>query len=141
MKKIVLISCVSKKKLGKHPAAKLYEGSLFNYSYEYAKSLEPDHIHIISAKYGLIDYNTIIENYDVTLNNMKKEEIIDWSYKIFEELNSKYDIDVTEFIILAGKNYYQFFIDKLPLVLLPLGNLPIGKRVQWLQHEVKNSKR
>lgn len=139
MKKIVLISCVSKKKLGKHPAAKLYEGPLFNYSYEYAKKLEPDHIHIISAKYGLIDYNTIIENYDVTLNDMKKDDIVEWSDQVFKDLNTKYDLDVTEFIILAGKNYYQFFIDKLPLVMLPLGNLPIGKRVQWLQKEVKKN--
>jgi hypothetical protein len=141
MKTIVLLSCVSRKKVGLRPACDLYTGPLFQNSWEYAKALKPDFIHIMSAKYGLLDYNEKIETYDVTLNDMSKEEIGAWSTNIFDSLQSKYDISTTEFIILAGKNYYSGFIDKLPHKQLPLGDLPIGKRVQWLQTELKKNRR
>jgi hypothetical protein len=134
LKTIVLLSCVSKKKAGKQPACNLYGGPLFSSSWEYAKNLKPDFIHIMSAKYGLIDYKEVIEPYDVTLNDMDKETIQTWSDKVFNDLKSKYDIEKTKFIILAGKNYYSGFIDKLPHIELPLGSLPIGKRVQYLQN-------
>jgi cytoplasmic iron level regulating protein YaaA (DUF328/UPF0246 family) len=141
MKTIVLLSCVSKKKGGIQPACNLYAGPLFQGSWEYAKALKPTHIHIMSAKYGLIDYSTPIEKYDVTLNNMTKDEIDTWSEKIFNDLKSLYDLDTTLFIILAGKNYYSGFIERLPHTELPLGDLPIGKRVQWLQRSNRNTRR
>jgi hypothetical protein len=65
---------------------------------------------------------------------MDKETIQTWSDKVFNDLKSKYDIEKTKFVILAGKNYYSGFIDKLPHTELPLGSLPIGKRVQYLQN-------
>lgn len=140
-KTIVLLSCVSRKKNGNRPACDLYTGPLFQNSWEYAKALKPDFIHIMSAKYGLLDYNEYIEKYDVTLNDMSNDEIHVWSDEIFLDLKSKYDLETTKFIILAGKNYYSGFIDKLPNVELPLGDLPIGKRVQWLQTTLKSIRR
>lgn len=141
MKTIVLLSCVSRKKVGRRPACDLYTGPLFQNSWEYAKLLNPDFIHIMSAKYGLINYNELIETYDVTLNDMSKEDINIWSNKVLEDLKLKYDISDTKFIILAGKNYYDGFIDNLKQVELPLGSLPIGKRVQWLQNTIKELRR
>ena len=105
-KTIVLLSCVSRKKIGRRPACDLYTGPLFQSSWEYAKSLKPDFIHIMSAKYGLIDYNTTIEKYDVTLNDMSNDEIQVWSDELFLDLKETYNLDETKFIILAGKNYY-----------------------------------
>ena len=44
MKKIVLVSCVSKKNRGTHKAKDLYASPLFRKAYEYAESLNPDKI-------------------------------------------------------------------------------------------------
>jgi len=49
MKKIVLISCVSKKLHHKSKAQDLYVSSLFLKNLQYAKSLNPDKIFILSA--------------------------------------------------------------------------------------------
>ncbi len=140
-KTIVLLSCVSRKKTGIQPACNLYAGPLFQNSYEYAINLNPDFIHIMSAKYGLIDYNQPIEKYDVTLNDMSSDEIHVWSDEVFLDLKEKYNLEETNFIILAGKNYYSGFIDRLPHKELPLGDMPIGYRVQWLQRANRNKRR
>ena len=41
---------------------------------KFAKSLNPDNIFILSAKYGLIDLDEEIEPYDKTLNLMYSHE-------------------------------------------------------------------
>ena len=68
MKRIVLISCVSRKGKTKAKAKDLYKGPLFTNSLEYAKSLNPDKIFILSALHNLLDLDTEIEPYDVTLS-------------------------------------------------------------------------
>ena len=50
--KIVLISCASKKLNHKAKAGDLYISQLFKSGLRYAKSLNPDKIFILSAKYG-----------------------------------------------------------------------------------------
>jgi len=52
MKKIVLISCASKKLEVKAKAADLYTSALFKLNLKYARKLKPDGIFILSAKYG-----------------------------------------------------------------------------------------
>ena len=61
MKKIVLISCASKKAPFKAKAEALYVSPLFVLNLRYAKSLKPDSIFILSAKYGLLDLDKEIE--------------------------------------------------------------------------------
>jgi formate dehydrogenase maturation protein FdhE len=81
-----------------------------------------------------------IEKYDQTLNKMSKKERLEWTQKVLEQLKEKFDLNNTEFIILAGKNYYEFLIKKLPhYKIVPEEQLPIGKRVQWFQQQIKNS--
>ena len=67
MAKIVLISCVSKKLSHKSKAQELYISPLFRKNIQYAKSLNPDKIFILSAKYGLIKLEEEIEPYNKTL--------------------------------------------------------------------------
>ena len=66
---IVLISCVKKKASQPRPARELYISDLFRKSLKYAQSLSPDAIYILSAKYGLLSLDTVIEPYDVTLKS------------------------------------------------------------------------
>jgi hypothetical protein len=121
MKRIVLISCVSRKGKTKAKAKDLYKGPLFIKSLAYAKSLKPDNIFILSALYHLLDLEKEIEPYDVTLSyvspvkkaknpNLKiltKEEAKLWGLKVLEQLNEIADLKKAKFIILAGKSYIE----------------------------------
>jgi hypothetical protein len=68
MKRIVLISCVSKKGNKKAKAKDLYKGPLFTNSLAYGQKLNPDKTFILSALHHLVYLVQEIEPYDVTLS-------------------------------------------------------------------------
>lgn len=132
MKNIVLISCVSKKLDKKSTAENLYISSLFKKNLTYAKSLNPSEIYILSAEHGLLKLTDEIEPYDKTLNNMRSNEIKEWSKKVIYELKSVTDLEKDEFTFLAGEKYRKFLIPELSNVKIPMKGLKIGKQLQWL---------
>lgn len=132
MKKIVLISCVSKKIDKKSTAENLYISCLFKKNLTYAKSLNPSEIYILSAEHGLLKLTDEIEPYDKTLNNMRSNEIKEWSKKVIYELKSLTDLEKDEFTFLAGEKYRKFLIPELSNVKIPMKGLKIGKQLQWL---------
>ncbi len=131
--KIVLIPCVSEKKEGKHKAKNLYVSSLFRLCFEYAESLNPDKIFILSAKHGLLDIEQEIEKYDETLNTMGKNQRIVWAHHVISELRSKTDLQNDEFVILAGAKYRENLINHIHHYTLPLEGLRIGEQMAWLK--------
>ena len=82
MKRLVLISCASKKRATRAKAAELYISTLFELNLQYARRLKPDAILILSAKHGLLALNDEIEPYDVTLNEMGANERKAWANKV-----------------------------------------------------------
>lgn len=148
MKKIVLISCVSRKGKLKAKAKDLYKGPLFKNSLEYARALNPDHIFILSAKYYLLDLDAEIEPYDVTLSyvspnkminkpNLKvltKEETVEWGKKVLEQLGKIADLTNDEFIFLAGQSYLSPIASDLKKIKEPLKGIIQGKRPSILKH-------
>ena len=132
MENIVLISCVSKKLDKKTTAENLYISSLFKKNLTYAKSLNPSEIYILSAEHGLLKLTDEIEPYDKTLNNMRSNEIKEWSKKVIYELKSLTDLEKDEFTFLAGEKYHKFLIPELSNVKSPMKGLKIGKQLQWL---------
>jgi hypothetical protein len=134
MAKIALISCVSKKASQKCKASKMYQSPLFTMSYEYAqKQIKPDKIFILSAKYGLLNPDRIIEPYNETLNEKTKKEICEWANSVLKTISSSCDIEKDTFYILAGKKYYCQLVSGLKHFEIIMENLPIGKRLQWLK--------
>jgi len=119
MKRIVLISCVSRKGTTKSKARELYKGPLFTSSLAYGISLNPDKIFILSALHQLLNLDTEIEPYNVTLSNIPKskrkadlkiltsKEKIEWGKKIIGQLKIEADLEKDEFIILAGQEYIK----------------------------------
>lgn len=94
-------------------------------------------IYILSAKYGLVDINQTIKPYDETLSKMPIYERKKWSEKVLINLSVKCNVSSDEFIILAGKQYYEFLLgkNKISNFKLPFSSLPIGKRLQFLKNE------
>lgn len=132
MRKIVLISCVSKKLDRKSTAENIYISSLFKKNLTYSKSLNPSEIYILSAEHGLLKLTDEIEPYDKTLNNMRSNEIKEWSKRVINELKTLTDLKNDEFTFLAGEKYRKFLIPELNNVKIPMKGLKIGKQLQWL---------
>ena len=94
-KKIILISCASKKLAFKSKAKDLYISPLFRLSLAYAKNLKPDKIFILSAKYRLLDLNDEISTYNETLNNKPVSDIKIWADKVVTELGKTASVTST----------------------------------------------
>jgi len=137
MKKIVLISCVSKKLPHKAKAKDLYVSSLFKYNLKYAHLLNPDKIFILSAKYGLVGLEEEIEPYDKTLNTMHSEEIKEWANKIINKLEKMINLKEDEIIFLAGDKYRKYLIPHIHNYNIPLKGLGIGRQLKYLKEKTK----
>lgn len=140
MKKIILISCASKKLPYEAKAREIYSSPLFKLNLEYAESLKPDKIFILSAKYGLLNLEQKIEPYNITLNKMKDEEIKLWAEDISEALSKETDLKNDEFIFLAGEKYRRYLIPNITNYKIPLKGLGIGKQLKFLKEKLNEQK-
>ncbi|MEN6383460.1 MAG: DUF6884 domain-containing protein [Rectinema sp.] len=126
------------KKTYKCPARELYsESPWFREAYCYAK-LVADRIFILSAKYGLVPENMIIEPYNETLRYKKVEERREWGEMVLNELGKVSDLEHDEFIVLAGRFYYENLLPHLGHVKLPLGGVRQGGQIPELRRLVMN---
>ena len=132
MRKIILISCVSKKLPNKSKARDLYVSALFKKNLRFAQKLDPDHIFILSAKYGLVDLDDEIEPYDLTLNTMSTAEIRLWANGVLRQLAEVSDLQQDHFIFLAGDKYRKYLLPRLKNVEIPLQGLRIGEQLHRL---------
>jgi len=158
MKQIVLISCVSRKRKTKSKAKDLYISPLFTYSLVYGQTLKPDEIFILSAKHYLLNLETEIEPYDVTLSNVSRKErdnkpnlkVLskiekkEWGRIVLEQLSKKANLEKDKFIFLAGQSYIKPI--RIELMKRGLNNIyfeePLkgkkqGERVKLLKDLIK----
>lgn len=138
MTRIILISCVSKKLSHRAKAKDLYISSLFKYNLKYAKSLNPDKIFILSAKYGLLDLEEEIEPYNETLNTMSSKDIKEWANNVINQLNKGADLKKDEIIFLAGERYRKHLLPYISNYKIPLKGLGIGKQLKYLKEKVSD---
>ncbi len=148
MKQIVLISCASLKGTQKAKAKDMYKSPLFKSSLAYAYKQNPDKIFILSAQYYLLDLNTEIEPYDVTLCNIPKAkrkaglkilsptEKKEWGRKIIEQLSNQVDLQNDTFTILAGKEYINEIENNITHLINPLKGLRQGERLKFLKNHI-----
>jgi len=132
IKKIILISCVSMKLNYKARAEDLYVSPLFKGALRYAKHLNPDHIFILSAKYGLLKLDEEIEPYNMTLNEMPSTQAKAWAEKVLSQLSEQADFSSDLFIFLAGEKYRKYLVSHLISHEIPMKGMPIGKQLQFL---------
>ena len=136
MKKIILISCVSKKLSYKARAKDLYISPLFKMNLAFAHSLHPNKIFILSAKYGLVDLEQELEPYEQTLNTMYVNEIKRWAAKVREQMEGKIDFKNDEVVFLAGEKYRKYLLPLFNKTSVPLQGLSIGKQLQYLKNKI-----
>ena len=133
-KTIALVAFVSKKNNRPMRARDLYISDWFNKASAYAEKVS-DEWFILSAKYGLIDPNVIIEPYDVTLNKMPISKRRTWSLRVMQDFRPMLEKG-DHIVILAGKGYREFLIQPLRdigcQVEIPMEGLRIGEQLSWL---------
>jgi cytoplasmic iron level regulating protein YaaA (DUF328/UPF0246 family) len=135
-KTLGLISCSKAKQDYRCKASEMYSASdLFNKAYAYAKK-NYSAVAILSARYGLLLPDEIIEPYNETLNKKNAQEVKFWSDRVFEQMKSKIDLQEIEVAYFhAGKKYREHLIPKLENAGIkceaPIKNLRIGKQKAW----------
>jgi cytoplasmic iron level regulating protein YaaA (DUF328/UPF0246 family) len=127
MKRVVLISCASKKLAHPALAKDLDVSTLFQLGLRYAQSLHPDLIFILSPKYGLVDPDQKLEPYNETLNTKRDGEIRLWAQNVLQQLQARVDLDRDIFIFLAGEKYRRHLTDRIKHYQVPLSGLGIGR--------------
>jgi len=134
LSKIVLISCVSKKRNESCRVRDLYISDLFKKALYYSENIiEADKIFVLSAKYGLVSLDEIIEPYDKTLNKMKKGEVLQCSDMVLEDLKNNIDIDNDKVIFMAGLKYRKYIEPSIKNVEVPMRGMKIGEQLQFLK--------
>jgi len=106
--KVLVITGCTKEKLGcdasvKAPADKMYQGRLFKTVRKYCESLGFDYV-IVSAKYGLIHPDDVIEGYEKVLRTKEDVKNIQPGVEMkLRPLLKNYD----RIVVIAGKRYRE----------------------------------
>ena len=131
---VFLVSCVSRKKNVPLAAKELYDSAWFQKARMYVESTGSPWF-ILSAKYGVVDPEAVIEPYDETLNTMSVHQRREWSKKVLSELR-KHLQSTDKVVIFAGIKYREFLLRELrslySSVEVPMEGLRIGEQLSWL---------
>lgn len=141
--KIILVSCVSKKSRVAKPACELYESPFFIKARKFAVRARVPW-YILSAKYGLLDPEVLIEPYEQTLNQMSKRERTEWAEMVIHQIEHR-NIRPAVVTILAGARYREYIVPYLLrnsiAVEIPMEGLRIGQQLAWLDKNTHESPR
>ena len=131
---LCLVSCVAKKLPRSARAKDLYTSDLFRKMRGLVEAREWPWF-ILSAKYGLVEPERVIEPYEKTLNTMGVAERRDWAEECLDTL-VPHLAGVESIVFLAGAKYREFLVPALIRrgieVHVPMEGLPIGKQLAWL---------
>lgn len=119
----VLVSCVGKKRDYACPAKDLYVSDWFIKAREWAEN-NGKRWYILSAKHGLLHPDTIIDPYEMALNNIPAAGRRAWAEQVEIALNTL----PGRLVCLAGKKYREYL--NLPLSV-PMEGLGIGEQLAW----------
>ncbi|MBN2549514.1 MAG: hypothetical protein JXB15_10175 [Anaerolineales bacterium] len=136
---IVLISCVSKKSLATSPARDLYTSDWFKKAARYAGEIA-DEWYILSAKYGLVHPDQVLDPYNATLKTMGKRARMNWADRVFTELKKHIQPGDTV-VFLAGQAYREYLAEGISRlgckIDIPMEGLRIGEQMQWLNQYMR----
>ncbi len=134
---IVLLSCVKSKRNYPCRAGEIYASPLFQKMMAYARRLNPERIFILSAEYGLLNPDDVINPYERTLKNMKADEKQRWAQDVLSKLKRSCNIETDNFIFLAGVPYRENLVSHLRHYDVPMEGLAFGRQLQWLDRQLR----
>lgn len=133
--KIAFVSCTKLKADHACKASEMYDVStLFKKAVKYIEQQGYDHWFVLSAKYGLLQKEDIIEPYDLTLNNMKVIERKKWTNQVIKQLES-INLDIQQADFYTGSKYREYLIPALEqkgvFCTVPLQGRGIGQQLNY----------
>jgi hypothetical protein len=135
---IALVACVGQKLETPAPARELYISHWFRLASAYACQTA-DEWYILSAEYGLVPPDRIIEPYERNLNEMPADRRRTWAAKVTGDLRSILRPG-DHVIFLAGRAYRTGLIDTILelgcTIGIPMQHLKIGQQRHWLKEQV-----
>lgn len=134
MNSLYLVSCVAAKRPRSAKAEELYTSPWFQKAARYVQERRGSW-RILSAKYGLLDPETVVDPYEQTLNRMSVADRKNWAARVLTDLEPLVGTGDTA-IFLAGDRYREFLVPPLlqrgVIVEIPMEGLQIGRQLQWL---------
>ena len=131
---LCLVSCVARKLPRSAPAKDLYVSDLFRKMRRLVEA-QGWRWFILSAKYGLLDPERVIEPYDETLNEVGVAVRRDWAEGCLDALGPHL-AGVKSVVFLAGTKYREFLAPALVgrgiKVHVPMAGMRIGEQLAWL---------
>lgn len=131
-----LISGTKRKRSRPCKASEMYSPSvLFSEAYSHALR-KAGVIGILSAKYGFLLPDDVIEPYDLTLNKMDKRSRVEWSEKVLRQMKKRIDLDKIDSVYLhTGERYREYLKPKLEKMgkkcIVPLKGMGYGQQLAW----------
>ena len=137
---LYLVSCV-KTKLRKRAQAKdLYTSDWFRKARAYVEGR--GRWRILSAEYGLVDPEMVIEPYEKTLTTMPVAGRRAWAAKVLANIKMSLE-GADTIVLLAGQSYREFLDPALRdlglTVRVPMAGLSQGRQLSWLKGETSLS--
>jgi len=126
---IGLIACSKTKAKKRCKASEMYTGAMFQLSVRLMEKWKCPYM-IISAKYGLIDPDTIINPYELKMTDLTMPQREEMAKKINAGLKSRLRKD--EIVLCLMGIEYMLFARDIP-VLMPMVGMGIGRRLQFLK--------
>lgn len=135
---VTLVSCVSRKLPVAAQARELYVSDWFKKARAYAEKTG-DGWFILSAFYGLLAPDRVIEPYERTLNGQREKERRAWAARVAADLRRSVPPG-SRLIILAGELYRRELIPLLNQdyrIEVPMRGLGIGQQLSFLKKAVE----
>jgi hypothetical protein len=130
------VSCVGQKLSSAAPAKDLYTSDWFTKARRHVESTGVPWF-ILSAKYGLVRPDEVIEPYELTLNTLGVEDRRRWAERVKQQLATHGNLPTTV-VMLAGARYREHLEPYLTSagvrVEVPMEGLRIGEQLRWLGH-------
>jgi hypothetical protein len=156
--RFIVLGCVKEKLPHRKRAAELYQGQLWTARRDYAEYVESEYVGslgergcsylILSARWGLIHPDTVIEPYDLLLSTMSDLQRASWALHVADEAlttclpDEGTPSDLT-LEIHAGASYVEALRPVLQaigvVVEWPLQGLAIGQQLQWYKLNTKEA--
>lgn len=132
MPRYAFIACSKTKKSVPCKAREVYQGTLFKKSLQFVLSQSYTDVFILSAKYGLLELDQVIDPYELTLKTFSKSERREWASKVQNQISEKQISG--EFWFFTGALYHEFFDG-----VFPLAGLALGRQLQWFDNRLQKN--